>query len=285
MTEDNMTTGNLDNSSGSDFFEAMEGAVNGGIADPIETTEATPPTNDGPEQVTHQQTAEGSNTNVDWEKRYKDSSREAQKMYNTLQNLKPFVPVLNAMKNDSGLVQHVRDYFEGGGAPAKSVQEKLGLGEDFVYDQQEAVENPDSDSAKVFNAHIDSMVQGRVNDVLGREKQKAQITQRKIAQKKQEVEFKQKHNMSDEEFQGLVNKAKDHILTLDDIHYLVNRDQANQNVANSTKEDLLHQMKNVRNIPASASGANSQGNAKASFEDEVFDTLLGSDGEIDNLFG
>ena len=129
------------------------------------------------------------------------------------------------------------------------------------------------------------MVQGRVNDVLGREKQKAQLTQRKIAQKKQEVEFKEKHNMSEEEFKGLVDKAKDHILTLDDIHYLVNRDQANQNVANSTKEDLLHQMKNVRNIPASASGANSQGNAKASFEDEVFDTLLGSDGEIDNLFG
>jgi hypothetical protein len=128
------------------------------------------------------------------------------------------------------------------------------------------------------------MVQGRVNDVLGKEKQKAQMTQRQISQKRQEVDFKKKHKMSDDDFGQLVEKAKSHILTLDDVHYLVNRDQANQNVANSTKADMLNQMKNVRDIPATASGANSQSDGKSSFEDEVFDTLLGSDGNIDNLF-
>tara|TARA_R100000458_G_scaffold12988_1_gene10820 strand:- start:8 stop:868 length:861 start_codon:yes stop_codon:yes gene_type:complete len=286
MTDNEQTAGNLDqSSSGSDFFEEMENAVNGGIQDPFETTEVTPPTSSGPEQETHIETSEGSNNSVDWEKRYKDSSRSAQKMNDELRDLKPFVPVLNAMKEDSGLVQHVRDYFENGGAPVKSVQERLGLAEDFEYDQSEAIENPDSDSAKVFNAHIDSMVQGRVNEVLGKEKQKAQMTQRQIAQKKQEIEFKKKHNMSDEQFGELVNKAKSHILTLDDVHYLVNRDQANQNVANSTKADMLNQMKNVRDIPASASGANSQNDKSNSFEDDVFDALLGSDGNIDELFG
>ena len=74
-------------------------------------------------------------------------------------------------------------------------------------------------------------------------------------------------------------------LTLDDIHYLINRDKANTNVADATKKDMLNQMKNVRNIPASASGANSQGDSRGSFEDEVFDALIGSDGNIDNLFG
>ena len=286
MTDNEQATGNLDqSSSGGDFFEEMENAVNGGIQDPFETTEVTPPTSSGPEQETHIKTSEGSNNSVDWEKRYKDSQKGAQAMNDELKNLKPFVPVLNAMKEDSGLVQHVRDYFENGGAPVKSVQERLGLAEDFEYDQSEAIENPDSDSAKVFNAHIDSMVQGRVNDVLGKEKQKAQMTQRQIAQRRQEIEFKKKHNMSDESFGELVNKAKSHILTLDDVHYLVNRDQANQNVANSTKQDMLNQMKNVRDIPATASGANSQGDAKPSFEDEVFNTLLGSDGNIDELFG
>ena len=286
MTDNEQTTGNLDqSSSGSDFFEEMENAVNGGIQDPFETTEVTPPTESGPEQATHIETSEGSNNSVDWEKRYKDSQKGAQAMNDELKNLKPFVPVLNAMKEDSGLVQHVRDYFENGGAPVKSVQERLGLAEDFEYDQSESIENPDSDSAKVFNAHIDSMVQGRVNDVLGKEKQKAQMTQRQIAQRRQEVEFKKKHNMSDEQFGELVNKAKSHILTLDDVHYLVNRDQANQNVANSTKADMLNQMKNVRDIPASASGANSQNDKSNSFEDDVFDALLGSDGNIDELFG
>ena len=286
MTDNEQTAGNLEeSSSGGDFFEAMENAVNSGIQDPYDTTEATPPNNSGPEQVTRDNPSEGSSNNVDWEKRYKDSSREAHKMHQTLENLKPFVPVLNAMKQDSGLVQHVRDYFEGGGAPAKTIQEKLGLNEDFQYDQNEALEDPNSDSAKVFNAHIDSMVQGRVNQVLGHEKQKAKSTQYQIARKREELEFKKKYNMSDDKFADLVGKAKQHILTLEDVHYLVNRDQSNQNVANATKQDILGQMKNARNIPASASGANSQGDAKPSFEDEVFDTLLGSDGNIDNLFG
>jgi len=285
MTDNEQTVSNLDNSSDSDFFEAMENSVNSGIQDPINTTEVTPSNNSGPEQATHEQSSEGSNNAVDWEKRYKDSQRGAQEMYGELQRLKPFVPVLNAMKQDSGLVQHVRDYFQNGGAPAKSVQERLNLGEDFVYDQAEALEDPNSDSAKVFNAHIDSMVQGRVDNILGQEKKKAALTQRQIARKKEEEAFRSKHNMTDDQFNDLVGKAKQHILTLDDIHYLVNRDQANQNVANSTKQDMLNQMKNVRDIPASASGANSQGDGRASFEDEVFDTLLGSDGNIDNLFG
>jgi len=286
MTDNEQTAGNLEESrSGSDFFDEMENAVNGGIQDPFETTEVTPPTESGPEQVTHIEASEGSNNSVDWEKRYKDSQKGAQAMNDELKNLKPFVPVLNAMKQDSGLVQHVRDYFEGGGSPAKGVKERLGLNEDFIYDQGEALEDPNSDSAKVFNAHVDSMVQGRVRDILGKEKQKAQVTQRQIARKREEEAFKQKHNMSEDEFGGLVDKAKKHILTLEDIHYLVNRDAANKNVANSTKQEMINQMKNVRDIPASASGANSQGDGKASFEDEVFNTLLGSDGNIDELFG
>ena len=285
MTEDTMTAGNLNDSSSSDFFEQVENAVNGGIQDPRNTTEVTPPISSGSEQVTHATPSEGSNNRVDWEKRYKDSQREAQKMYDELKNLKPFVPVLDAMKKDSGLVQHVKSYFAGGGAPAKNIQERLGLPEDFQYDQAEALEDPDSDSAKVFNAHIDSVVQGRVNQVLTAEKQRANQTQKQIARRNEEAAFKSKYNMSEDQFQDMVGKAKQHVLSLEDIHYLINRDQANQNVANATKQSMIDQMQNVRNIPASASGANSQGDSRPSFEDEVFDTLLGSDGNIDNLFG
>lgn len=276
-----------DSGSSEDFFERMENAVNGGIQDnPNNTTEATPSFNSGPEQVTHADTKGSNNANaVDWEKRYKDSSKEAQRMAGALKDLKPFVPVLNAMKNDSGLVQHVRGYFENGGAPAKNVQERLGLGEDFVYDQAEALEDPNSDSAKVFSAHMDSMVDKRVQSVLTHEKRNAAKINAQINRKKMEEDFKSKHNMNDDQFGDLVEKAKTRTLTLDDIHYLLNRDQANANVADATKKDMLSQMKSVRDIPASASGANSQGDGRPSFEDEVFDALLGSDGNVDNLFG
>ena len=73
-------------------------------------------------------------------------------------------------------------------------------------------------------------------------------------------------------------------MTLDDVNYLLNRSQNNSNVANSTKQEMLNQMKNVRNMPSSASGANSQGETKTA-DDEVFDVLKGLDGGVDNLFG
>ena len=287
--KEELTGGNPETSGSSeDFFTSIEDAVNGSIQDsPKQTTEVTPSFNSGPGQVTHANTKGSNNANdaVDWEKRYKDSSKEAQRMSGELKDLKPFVPVLNAMKNDSGLVQHVRGYFENGGAPAQSVQQRLGLSEDFIYDQTEALENPDSDSAKVFNAHVDSMVSKRVKGVLTDEKRNAAKMQAQIARKNMEKDFRERHNMSDDQYADLVEKAKTRTLTLDDIHYLINRDEANANVADATKKDMLTQMRNVRDIPASASGANSQGDGRPSFEDEVFDTLLGSDGNVDNLFG
>ena len=97
----------------------------------------------GPEQATHVNDNAGSRQ-VDWDsdnnpykKRYSDSSREAVKQRETYKELEPFVPVLEAMKNDSGLVDHVRNYLQNGGAPAPSVRAQLGLDEDFIFDQQE----------------------------------------------------------------------------------------------------------------------------------------------------
>ena len=74
-------------------------------------------------------------------------------------------------------------------------------------------------------------------------------------------------------------------LSLDDIYYLVNKDKAATNVANNTKQDMLKQMKNVRNIPASASDSNNQGNSQKSPDDTLFEGMLGLDDDVDNLFG
>jgi hypothetical protein len=47
---------------------------------------------------------------------------------------------------------------------------------------------------------------------------------------------------------------------------------------------MLTQMKNVRNIPTTASGANSQTEEKNP-DNALFDGILGLDGDLDNLFG
>jgi len=300
--EENVQEGNLDveaalagedtSSSNDNFFGELEQQVNGGVADerfiPTEETQQV----NGPDESATQKEPEGSANTVDWDsednpykKRYSDSSREAQRLNEDIKDLKPFVPVLEAMKNDSGLVSHVRDYLVNGGTPTKTVKEQMNLPEDFEFDGNEAVTNPDSDSAKVFNAQVDAVVNNRVGQILAQEKAKAAQIQQKAQFARQEQDFRKKHKMSDDEYKEMVAKAKDHVLTLEDIHYLLNKDKVQGNVAKSTKDDMVQQMKNVRNMPTSASGANSQGNNQKSPDDTIFDSLLGSDGDLDNLFG
>ena len=289
-----MTQGNPENaqdavfgSKGDDFFEALENGVNGAIQDEIPHSEVTPTPNSGPEQVTHVESEEGSKneTKVDWEQRYKASTREAQRLHGEMSDLKPFIPVLDAMKNDSGLVDHVRNYLTGGGKPSATIQERLGLNEDFVFDAQEAMSDGKSDSAKLMNAHVDRMVQARVGQMIGAEKKHSAKVAQDIRRNREEKSFRETHDMSDEEYNSFVSAAKEHVLSLEDVHYLLNKEKTAANTANSTKQDMLTQMKNVRNIPTSASGANSQGSKEQSMEDNVFNALKGVDDELDNLFG
>ena len=272
----------------SDFFDQLENEVNGGI---IDNTEVTQNQTSGSEQVTHIQHDNGSdnvvqssNDSTDWKKRYEDSSREAVRLSDQYKDVEPFVPVLQAMKNDSGLVDHVRNYLVNGGEPEKSIQDHLGLGEDFMFDQQEAMTEPDSDSAKLMNAHVDRMVQGRVGQMIQAEKQRAQQVQQANTRVTEEQSFREKNSMSDKDFETFKAKAQEHVMTLDDVNYLLNRNQNNDNVANSVKKDMLTQMKNVRNMPTSASGANNQDPGRSE-SDEVFDAIKGLDDGVDNLFG
>ena len=271
----------------SGFFDQLENEVNGCIQD----TEVNQNQTSGSEQVTHVQHDDGSdnvvqssNDSTDWKKRYEDSSREAVRLSEQYKSVEPFVPVLEAMKNDSGLVDHVRNYLVNGGQPEKSIQEHLGLEEDFMFDQQEAMTYPDSDSAKLMNAHVDRMVQGRVGQMIQAEKQRAQQVQQANTRVTEEQEFRKRNSMSDKDFETFKAKAQEHVMTLDDVNYLLNRGQNNENVANSAKKDMLNQMKNVRNMPTSASGANNQDPGRSE-SDEVFDAIKGLDDGVDNLFG
>ena len=276
----------------SDFFSQLESEVNG-MQTEGEVNTNTEVTQDysGSENSNPQIESNGSES-VDWDsennpykKRYKDSSREAIKMNDRLRELTPFVPVLDAMKQDSGLVDHVRNYLQNGGAPSGEVANQLSLPEDFQYDAHEAVTDPNSDSAKVLATQVDNIVQQRVGSILQGEKQRAAAQQQKFMVKKQEQEFKEKHKMSDADFEEFKKTAQSRRLTLEDVFYIVNKDKTNQNVANSTKKDMLNQMKNVRNMPTSASDSNSQGSGNKSMEDNIFDAIAGVDTSVDNLFG
>ena len=267
--------------SSDDFFSALDNDVNSMIIDG-DKEEADIPQQS--EEVTQVEAPDSNVETTDWEKRYKDSSREAQKMKKQLDEVEPFIPLLDTMKDDPGLVGTVKDYLQNGGNK-QNVKEALELPDDFEFDMEEAFSKPNSDSAKVFNHTIGNIVDTRVNQQLAAENQ-TRAEQASSEQRASEADrFKQDTNMSESEFDDMMDWANDHKISLDDIYYLKNRDKVAANVANSTKADMLNQMKNVRNMPTSASGANSQGDNNKSIDREVFDNIIGLDNNVDNLFG
>ena len=265
------------------FFSALDSDVNGMVEDsPVENQEATPEME--PQSSTAESVSEPE-SNDNWKKRYSDSTREAQRMKAELDELKPYVPVLDAMKKDSDLVEHVKGYFKGN---EKNLKESLKLDEDFRFDTDDLIENPNSESRKVFNAMVDGVVKERTNKMLNDEK----VVQGKKAHamniRKQAEEFRQRNNLTKEQMGNFLHDAeqrfKSGYLSFDDMYSLLHRDSVNQNVASATKEDMLAQMKNVRNIPTSQGNANSASENKSP-DDDIFDALNSVDGNLDNMFG
>ena len=268
--------------SSDDFFTALDNDVNSMIIDPDQAVEVATP-DEQSETVTQTQVSDSTMETTDWEKRYKDSSREAQKMKAKLDEVEPFIPILDTMKSDPGLVNNVKDYLQNGGK-TENVKEALNLPDDFEFDMDEAVANPQSDSGKMFNHTIGNIVDSRVNQQLQTENQTRAAdadAERRAAEAQQ---FKKDSGMADDEFNDMMVWADDHRINLEDIYYLKNRGQVASNVAKATKDDMLNQMKNVREIPKSTSSVNSVSQETTDPNRQVLDALKGLDQGVDSLF-
>lgn len=266
------------------FFDDLDREVNGAIRDDEEPQEnqqvSEEPQKENPLFTEIEEAPQKEDT--DWKKRYSDSSREAQKMKQELDEFGRFKPYIEALQNDEGLVNTIRDYVQNGQKP-KELKEELSLPEDFVFDIDEAVSKPNSDSSKVFSTMIDRAVSSRVDSKLTAEKQATQQSMQKAERDKQAEAFKQKSGISDTDFNDMMDWANKHQIGFEDIYLLKNKDLYMSNVAKSTKGDMLKQMKAVRSIPTTASNTNSQAKS-VDANDQVFDTILGLDNQVDNLF-
>ena len=292
MSADSLEAADTNSGSSEDFFNALEQQVNGAISDDIFVGEETPPQADPnivqeePQTVSNE--SQGNSEVENFKKRYSDSSREAQKMKAQLDELQPFIPVLDAMKKDSGLVDHMRNYLQNGGNVPTNVKDELRLSEDFEFDTDDMVNKPESDSAKVFQTMVDKVVNKRANEILQQEEVKATEVRQTLNYQEQAKKFMEERGMNEEEFLSFVDQAKEKMgnsLSLNDMYHLVNRDEVNKNVATNTKEDMLKQMKGVRNMPTSQANVNNAGTADKSTHDKMFEALLDFDSGVDNMFG
>ena len=264
----------FDESASGDFFAELDQSVNNGIQEK-ELTQSTSEIGDNtpssPSEVQQQ------DSNEVLQKRYSDSSREAKRLNGKLNELEPYMPILDAMREDPNLIQHVRNYFEGGGQAPQTMTEQLNLPEDFTFDADDAFADNDSDSAKVLGATVDGIVQRRLNQALQGQKAENQRLAKETA-------FRQQHEMSDEEWSNFTDFAKSKSLELEDIYYLMNRKNRETNIADSTREEIAEQMRKTQSQPQSAATAGSA-QVEKSTDDNVFDAIVGLDSELESVFG
>ena len=277
--ESNNAQANFDEMS-DDFFSALDSSVNGGILDePSQLTSdlISDNTLSSPSEVQPQVSDPTEVVDVETiQKRYSDSSREARRLNNELQELEPYMPILDAMRDDPNLITHVRNYFEGGGQTPQNMAEKLNLPEDFVFDADDAFATPQSDSAKVLGATIDGIVERR----LGKALQGQKTENHRLAK---EATFRQKHEMDDDTWSTFVDFAKSKSLELDDIYYLMNRKGRDGKIADMTRREMQDKMREVQQQPGSLATAGGA-QVEKSPDDRVFESLLGAESELEKAF-
>ena len=261
--ESNNAQANLDGMS-DDFFSALDSSVNGGILDePSQLTSdlISDNTLSSPSEVQPQVSDPTEVVDVETiQKRYSDSSREARRLNSELQELQPYMPILDAMRDDPNLI----------------MAEKLNLPEDFVFDADDAFATPKSDSAKVMGATIDGIVERR----LGKALQGQKTENHRLAK---EATFRQRHEMDDETWSTFVDFAKSKSLELDDIYYLMNRKGRDGKIADSTRREMQEKMREVQQQPGSLATAGGA-QVEESPDDRVFEALLGAESELEKAF-
>ena len=263
--------------SSEDFFASLDTQVNGLLADPP------------PPQAQVESKMEGSNsTPVDnskvegaelrnLEKRYKDSSREAKRLNQRNNELEEFAPILDRMRQDPGLSNVVQNYIEGDGMSVEDHKKRHNLPEDFVFDADDAISNPNSDSGKVLNSLVDGQVKKRVSEF-------ARVYTDKLDKSREIKGFIQRHKMSKDEYQDFVQFAKSRPLSLDDIYTLKNLENRDANIAENTRQEMKTQMENVRQRPSSVASSGEAPAKEQTPDQMIFDAIAQSDtGGLESL--
>lgn len=221
-----------------DYFDRLENEIDGGIFD--EPTEHFDNKNlDSEEDDSVDNTPQQYDDEVDdiakelenTKKRYESSSREAKRLNKRVQELEQFEPLIESLREHPELVDMVANYLENGG----NANQGLGLPEDFVFDMNEALSNPSSDSAKALDFIVDKKLQAKNKDAESKSEFNRQIEQ-----------LKQTANASDEDVEDLIDWAKGYKLTLNDLYTIKNMSERDRKVARKMIEERTAKARQVR---------------------------------------
>ena len=286
----------VESSDPGDFFSDLEQQVNGSIVDDVitdviaEQAQSPATLERDPEQQTEQPDIWESEENP-YKKRYSDSSSEGKRLAELVKENEKYSELINVMKNDPGAAQAVLNHLSGKEkAPeASNPRELFGLDKEFVFDMDDALDNPQSESASVMNNWIttvaNNIVESKVKEI---EAQQQETAKQAETRAKQEAFMKEKGWTQDQfdNWMGKVNETLSGGMDYTHLDRIVSEGQKASNIADSTRKQVMNQMRNVSQYPNTVSSANSVSRDERTADDAVFDVIKNVDAgtTMENLF-
>jgi len=202
------------------------------------------------------------------------SSAEAKRLsaqINEIGDMKDYAPIIDLLKKDEGAVAAITNYVNSSQSVQDSVKAELGLSEDFEYDQQEAINDPNSDSAKVMNRMMEKTAERIASEKVNVLTKQAEEEKRRDALMAQAKELQIKHKLDAEQLKEFISKIDTYQLTLEDMFMIINKDKIQENFVNNiVKEKLGSQTSANRSLGSSSGG-------EKSVESKLMDAFVNSD--------
>jgi len=211
---------------------------------------------------------------IDWSKRYEDSSREALKLRERLDELEPQLPLIESLQKDDEFRAHVKSYFTPRSEKSEQELQEFAkeLDEDFDFDMKRAITDPNSVDAQVLRKVNKAMTEPILEDRISTsDKQRQRADETRV----QREALMNKYNMSVDEIDNLLDWSKSQTISLEDILFLRRRQEHMGNAGSTAKQKIAAQMNNVRSMPNMAIGGDGgAGQDEVAPDDAMFNFLL-----------
>jgi hypothetical protein len=257
-----------------EFFDALDKKVNSAIHEEkapeiVETKEEVEDSQEEQEEFTDDHAESQADDEVE---RLKAELREREQ---TLKDMEPFMPLVERMREDEGLVGTVVDYLKGGGQVPESTEKALDLPEDFVFDGDE-LKDPNSNSYKALVHLFDKVAESKFkeHDKVSRQRSEAERRRDKIEAERKE--FMQRNKVDTDYMKKMDNWAQAHVLSLDDIHYLYNRTNREAKISKATVDDKRKQIEKGERAPKTLAPQGSRTH-DVKEDDVIFNAILKQD--------
>jgi len=126
--------------------------------------------------------------------------------------------------------------------------------EEFVYDPEEAVSDPNSDSAKYHRAEIALEARKQID----RDKAETREQDAQTVFKNEKASLMKEFNMNDADFKKFEDEAEKRNVTLKDIYLMIHREEISKNIAQNTVKDFSQQRTRMSQMSPSMSAKGGQ---------------------------